>query len=120
MFIIMNKNLFTYIKVTIAIALISIVVLLSYNTLVIEKIENNNSYELVVVNSNSTWTYEIFFKDALIIKQEYIPAVRGNQRFKSKKDAKKIGELMIQKLKNRKTPSITIEELKMNYIVFKS
>lgn len=115
----MTKNLFSYVKITIVITVISIVTVLLYNNSITKTETNNDSYELVVLNSDSTWVYKIFYENTLLIKQEYIPAVGGNQRFVSEEDAKRVGELMIKKLKNHKTPSITIKDLKINDISFK-
>lgn len=70
-------------------------------------------------NDQEGWAYSIFYQDTLLIKQEYVPAIEGGKKFKTKEDAKKTGELVIDKLKNKKNPSIVKEDLNKNNIKFK-
>ncbi len=79
--------------------------------------KNDAIYELVSAKEDSGgWSYKIFYRRQLLIKQEYIPAVRGKQLFSSKKDAEKVGKLVIDKLKSNRSPTITIVDLQ-NYRV---
>ena len=58
------------------------------------------------------WGYDIYLNGALYIHQPNIPAIQGKSGFKSKKDAKRVGELAKQKiLENVMPPRITVEEL---------
>ncbi len=73
----------------------------------------------LVVRENSTgWSYEIYENDSILIKQEIIPGVSGMQSFETKNDAKKIGKLVLMKLKNQEQPTITLKELEDNNINF--
>ncbi|GAA4274509.1 DUF4907 domain-containing protein [Aquimarina gracilis] len=65
------------------------------------------------------WYYEIYRGDDLLIKQENIPGVSGNQYFKSNEEAKKIAVLVVAKLERRTMPNITMEELDSCNIDFK-
>lgn len=84
-----------------------------------EAIEINNlSYTLQVIEKDSAWIYEIYNKDNLFIRQEYIPAIKGSQSFKTKEDAEKIGNLMVKKLSKNVFPVISKQELNDNNINF--
>jgi hypothetical protein len=74
----------------------------------------NSIYTLKITGNEKTgWGYEIYKKEKLFIDQPIIPAIGGNRKFKTTRDAKIIGELVILKLvgKNSDLPSISINEL---------
>ncbi len=77
------------------------------------------SYELQTHKGDGLWYYEIYEDGQLLIRQEQIPAVRGAQYFRSEKDAQSTGRLVVKKLRERQTPSITISELNQHGITFK-
>ena len=62
--------------------------------------------------------YEIFVDGKKIIRQDCIPAVEGNNTFKTGKDALRVGRLVVIKMiLSPDFPSVTIEELeKLNVI----
>ncbi len=101
--------------VTIAISVIAI------SFLILESIsEEEDLYTLELKKYNeSEWYYEVYSDSKLIIKQETIPGVTGIQRFKSKEEAKKIGTLVITKMKSGIMPMISLNELKEYDITFK-
>lgn len=80
--------------------------------------DNNVSYSIEVLKEDGNWLYKIFKNDILYIKQDYLPAVHGKQRFASQKDAKQVAQLVVQKLQRQKIPLITKEELITNKIAF--
>jgi len=45
------------------------------------------------------------------IDQTTIPAIQGNQTFKSAEDAQKVADIMIRKIQHDSIPSVTPEEL---------
>ncbi len=57
------------------------------------------------------WGYDITANDTSLIHQNIIPGVAGRKGFATKEDAEKIGNLVIEKIKNKKLPSITLQEL---------
>ncbi len=57
------------------------------------------------------WGYDIYVKNKLFITQDMIPSIAGNKAFKTEMDAKKIGELMVLKMKQNQIPNITEQEL---------
>lgn len=74
--------------------------------------KDERGYELVMLeNGHNQWSYEIYRDKDLLIRQVYIPAVKGNQYFNSKKDAEKTGRLVIDKLSNNASPSVSLYEL---------
>lgn len=113
-----NTNLFNYIKIALLISALLVITIVVINLTVNNQKGHLTPYSLSVLKEKNGWYYEVSLNDKLLIKQLYIPAVKGNQYFRSKKDAKKVGELMIHKLKNKKTPTITYNDLKENNITF--
>ncbi|GAA4112584.1 hypothetical protein GCM10022393_11110 [Aquimarina addita] len=69
------------------------------------------SLEVKELSDHYGWYYEIYIDDTLLIKQKNIPGAYGYQFFKSKKDAKKIALLVVDKLVQEITPTITKAEL---------
>ena len=57
--------------------------------------------------------YEITNNKKVLIKQNYIPAIQENKPFFSKEDANKVASLVINKLKNRSSPTVSLRELTM-------
>jgi hypothetical protein len=62
-------------------------------------------------DSSDTWGYEILIDKKVYIHQEYIPALEGNQSFKTKRDALKVGRAVMLKIKNLKSPTLSKEEV---------
>jgi hypothetical protein len=62
-------------------------------------------------DSSDTWGYEILIDKKVYIHQEFIPALEGNQLFKNKKDALKVGRAVMYKIKNKKLPALSKEEV---------
>ena len=62
---------------------------------------------------NKTWGYDIYMEKRLFIHQPGIPALPGNEGFKTKADAEKVARLVIGKIKKGEMPpSVTLEEMK--------
>lgn len=57
------------------------------------------------------WGYDIYTNDSLYIHQEYIPAIEGRKGFVTEADAKKIGDLAMEKMKHHKLATIFVSEL---------
>lgn len=60
---------------------------------------------------NGGFGYQIKLNDQVIINQEIIPAISMNASFKTEKDARNTAKLVVQKIKNKKVPSVTVQEL---------
>jgi len=61
--------------------------------------------------SGEGWGYEIIIAGKTKIKQSMIPAIQGNIPFNSEKEARQVGNYIIQKMKKGETPVISIREL---------
>ena len=112
----MIKTYTIFFKITFFTVLISLTVLLVNNFYVRKKDIKIKEYELVVLQEDSTWIYEITLDNKLLIKQNTIPVISGNKKFISKQDAEKIGTLVLNKLKRRKNPIISYDDLLKNNI----
>jgi hypothetical protein len=67
----------------------------------------------IVNSTNYTFGYHIYLNEKTLIKQLTIPGLNGQEGFKTKVDAEKIAQLVIDKIRNGKMPpSITMEEMK--------
>jgi hypothetical protein len=73
--------------------------------------ERNNSYCVNVFESEGGWGYDILYKNKTIIHQPFIPAVSGQHPFKNKALAKETGRLVVKKIKNKKSPYLSAEEV---------
>ena len=84
-----------------------------------EKSKFNSSLELIVRETSHGWSYDIYRNEKILVKQDIIPVVLGKQYFKTKQDAKKIGLLVLKKIRNHEHPTITLNELDENNINYK-
>jgi hypothetical protein len=78
------------------------------------EISNSQIYSIKIISSlNNTWGYDILKNTKTLIHQTCIPSVGGNEGFKSKSDAEKVAQFVIEKLKKGEMPpSVTNDELK--------
>lgn len=75
------------------------------------QVSKNYGYN-IIQNTDKSFGYDIFKNGTKIIRQVYIPAVSGNQGFKTDVQAKALAELVIKKLENNiMPPTVTIEEI---------
>jgi len=69
-------------------------------------------FEVKVYQPDSSgWAYRIYHKGQPFIQQEYVPAIAGQHRFKSKSDAEKTAEYVKQKLLKDESPTLSKAEL---------
>jgi hypothetical protein len=70
------------------------------------------TYKIIDV-PNHTYGYDVFADGKLPIHQTSIPVLPHNEGFKTKADASKLAQLVIEKMKKRQMPpTVTVEELK--------
>ncbi len=63
-------------------------------------------------SSEEGFGYSISSKGKKMIIQDYIPCIQGRKAFRTEEDAKKVAELMIEKMENNiMPPSVTESEL---------
>lgn len=59
------------------------------------------------------WGYDILKGNSVLIHQPHIPAIQGNQGFKSEYDAEKAANRVIEKLdRNIMPPTLSVDELR--------
>ena len=73
--------------------------------------KNKSAFELKMIKHEEGWGYAITVDKKDFIYQKYIPVVEGNKCFSDIYSAKKTGQLVLKKLRNHTSPSITEEEL---------
>jgi hypothetical protein len=62
---------------------------------------------------NHTWCYDVFADGRLMIHQTSVPALPGNEGFRTKEDATTVAVLVIEKIKRGEMPPTTpIDEMK--------
>lgn len=79
-----------------------------------ETTKKEDNFRVEVYPINQGWGYLIKKGEKKIIDQPYIPCYSENKPFSSSKDAEKIGNYVLQKIKNKAHPSLTKEEIKLN------
>ncbi len=57
-------------------------------------------YVLTIENPVIGWGYQIFKDGKLVIDQKHIPVIQGYRGFSSKENAEKLGNYIIEKMKN--------------------
>ncbi|MES2240395.1 MAG: DUF4907 domain-containing protein [Bacteroidota bacterium] len=73
-----------------------------------------NSKQVLKLESIKTptgWGYLIKNNDKIIIKQSIIPVISDQKSFQNEEEALKVGNLVLQKLKEQKSPTITKKDL---------
>ncbi len=66
----------------------------------------------LIASSNNTWGYDVFLKKELKIHQLTIPGKPGDEGFKTQADARRIAEIVVNKMrKGEESPTIGEEEL---------
>ena len=68
-------------------------------------------YKLKIIKLESGWGYTISNDQGIFIYQENIPVYQGVRSFPSKSTAKKTGKLVLKKLRERKLPVVTKNDL---------
>jgi hypothetical protein len=67
----------------------------------------------VITAPQATWGYDVFADGRLMIHQTSVPALPGNEGFRTKEDATKVALLVIEKIrKGEMPPTISIDEMK--------
>lgn len=73
--------------------------------------KRNDVYMVNAYNINQEWGYCILKNNKIIIKQTTIPTMEKSVRFQSKADALKVGNLVLYRIKNRLSPTVTKKDL---------
>lgn len=73
--------------------------------------KSNTEFELKSFKVNAGWGYTIGIKDKTIIKQTVIPTVSAKRSFKSEADALKVGNLVLERIKQNLSPTVAKKDL---------
>jgi len=74
---------------------------------------NTDLTHKVIAAPQGTWGYDVFADGRLMIHQTSVPALPGNEGFKTKDGATKVSLPVIAKIKNSEMPpTISIDEMK--------
>ncbi|MCW2117846.1 DUF4907 domain-containing protein [Flavobacterium sp. 7A] len=63
--------------------------------------------------TSTGWGYTISQNKKIIIKQTIIPVIENNSSFKTESDALKVGQLVLEKLNNNISPTVTKNDLNL-------
>tara|TARA_R110000868_G_scaffold58472_5_gene180679 strand:+ start:5975 stop:6331 length:357 start_codon:yes stop_codon:yes gene_type:complete len=99
---IIQKNLFLVNKYTILLIL-SLSLFISCN--------RTENLKVKSIKIDSGWGYTITKDEKTIIKQTVIPVISENKSFKTEEEALKVGNLVLEKLKDNLSPTVTKKDL---------
>ena len=72
----------------------------------------------VIDAARHTYCYDVFADGRIMIHQTSVPALPGNEGFKTKEDATKVALLVIEKIKKGEMPpTISIDEMKQLNVI---
>lgn len=73
--------------------------------------KNNTEYNVKSFKIKDGWGYTIAINNKIIIKQTVIPTLSDTRSFKSEADALKVGNLVVEKIKQNLSPTIAKKDL---------
>lgn len=73
--------------------------------------KQNENLKLTSLKTEAGWGYTISNNKKIIIKQTVIPVISDNKSFKTEEDALKVGNLVLQKLNDNASPTVTKKDL---------
>lgn len=71
----------------------------------------NETFKIEAFKTTSGWGYSIATKNKIIIKQAIIPVINDNKSFSTEADALKVANLVVEKLSNNISPTVTKNDL---------
>tara|TARA_R110000868_G_scaffold352813_1_gene614042 strand:- start:406 stop:702 length:297 start_codon:yes stop_codon:yes gene_type:complete len=71
---------------------------------------NKTLYAEVFISGNG-YGYAIKTKNKILIKQNFIPTIKGEKPFKTERDARLVSELIVNRMLKQKNPVITANDL---------
>lgn len=73
--------------------------------------QSKNRYRVTTFRTENGFGYQIEGKKKVFIRQPFIPAITGDHSFKTAEEAFRTGSLVLNKLKDKKNPAISVQEL---------
>ncbi|KAB7529193.1 DUF4907 domain-containing protein [Flagellimonas olearia] len=74
--------------------------------------EDKAQFRTEVIKVGNGYGYQIFYGDRLLIQQECIPVLRGNVPFQNPEDATSVAGLVVEKIAERQSPELSLEDIK--------
>ena len=105
-----NQFFWTFVQKNFLFTTIKQVLLISF-LLLIFSCNNKEGLTLESIKTPTGWGYVIKNNDKIIIKQSIIPVIETQKSFENEKEALEVGNLVLQKLKDKKSPTITKKDL---------
>lgn len=98
--------------IILSVSLLVVVLITAY----LSQPKKKNINNLLLVESSTFqvaggWGYNVLVDHKIFIHQEAVPAIGGNKIFIKKEDAEKTAALIVQKILNKKVPSVSEHEL---------
>ena len=78
----------------------------------------NQVFKTETFKTASGWGYAIAYKDQIIIKQSVIPVINDSKSFATEEDAHKLADLVVKKLRQNISPTVTKNDLILLKIKF--
>ena len=103
------QKMITTTKHSIIVIILSIAIAAAIPFLCKHNEERKISYQ--TFHRRSGWGYNIVVDGKLSIHQEYIPAIAEKKEFSTETQAKETAQLVVYKLKNNKSPTLTKTEV---------
>lgn len=73
--------------------------------------KKNETFKIEAFKTTSGWGYSIALKNKIIIKQAIIPVINDTKSFSTKSDALKVADLVVEKLNQNISPTVTKNDL---------
>ncbi|URC14383.1 MULTISPECIES: DUF4907 domain-containing protein [unclassified Flavobacterium] len=71
----------------------------------------NETFKIEAFKTTSGWGYSIATKNKIIIKQAIIPVINDSKSFASERDALKVAHLVVTRLDQNRSPTVTKNDL---------
>jgi hypothetical protein len=93
------------------VSIIKKTMLLLVITILLCNCTQNKTINVHALKTNTGWGYVIICNQKIYIKQTIIPVISEIKSFQTKSDALKVGNLVLQKLNNNLSPTVTKKDL---------
>ena len=74
---------------------------------------SDTHYSIEIIEVNGGYGYQISYNNHITIFQPFIPAISGKKPFMEKEDAKKVGKLVMRRMKTGENYTVTRHELEI-------
>lgn len=89
----------------------NLVFILFFLLLTLTACSKKETFQIETIKTTSGWGYTIANKDKILIKQTIIPVISETKSFNSEEDALKVATLVVKKLHQNLSPSVTKNDL---------